>query len=254
MAIIIKSEYILCVNCYLSNIYISYLFITVNSLKHKHDYLSLSALKIFVAPIYITSEVRVVLVLLHCLSESRKFLSKNVESTANNILGSEDPSRFDSEYELLIALPHLDSSFESLSLSESDTLNAQDALVGVLDLHRVPHLVELVHVARARPHKLLLLLNAQIIVDLVIDPDSGLLAHLAGGDGGPLGVGLARALLGDKVHIELLVLTQLHDQNWILLSPLIIQVHHWHHREACVQRGNVPRSHFHLVLISANYL
>jgi len=92
MAIIIKSEYILCVNCYLSNIYISYLFITVNSLKHKHDYLSLSALKIFVAPYYITSEVRVVLVLLHCLSKSRKFLSKNVESTANYILGCEDPS------------------------------------------------------------------------------------------------------------------------------------------------------------------
>jgi len=122
-------------------------------------------------------------VLLHCLSESRKFLSKNVESTANNILGSEDPSRFDSEYELLITLPDLDSSFESLSLSESDTLYAQDALVGVLNLHRVPHLVELVHVARACPHKLLLLLNAQVIVDLVIDPDSGLLAHLAGGDG-----------------------------------------------------------------------
>ena len=59
MVIVLKSEiYLVSVNCYLSNIYISYLFITVNSLKHKQDSLyQHTGIKICSLHIYHTSVV-----------------------------------------------------------------------------------------------------------------------------------------------------------------------------------------------------
>ena len=167
--------------------------------------------------------------LLHCISKCCELLSENVECTTNYIIRGEDSSGFDSEHKLLITLTHLDCSLESLRLSEPDTFYAQYTFVSILDLDRVPHLVELVDVARACPHKLLLLLDREVIVDLVIDPDSGFLAHLTGGDGRPLGVSLASPLLGDEIHIQLLVLAELHDQNGILVLALIVEVHDRHH-------------------------
>jgi hypothetical protein len=67
-------------------------------------------------------------------------------------------------------------------------------------------------------------------------------------------VNLASALLSNQIHVELLILAELHNENWVLLFALVIEVYYRSHSLVAIQSHDMTSGHFHLVLISAHDL
>ena len=100
-------------------------------------------------------------VLVHAFSEHAELFPEDVEGANHDVLRIQDASRLDCEDELLIALPDLDCSLKTLSICEANALNAEHALISVLNLDSAPHLVELEDFARTHADELLSLVDRE---------------------------------------------------------------------------------------------
>ena len=83
---------------------------------------------------------------------------------------------------------------------------------------------------RTLVHKGFLLLHCESPIDsLFINANDWLFTHDAGRDWRPLGMSLSDSLLGNHREIQLLILTQHHQTDWVVLSAIVTLVLDWDH-------------------------
>lgn len=137
---------------------------------------------------------------------------------------------FNGEKELALALVDANGFVELLLLGVLDALVAQVALHDVFNLNSLAQAVEREHFTGTRVDKLLFFLWVELADLFLIQIHDWLRAHHAGGHGRPLGVRQGSAFARNQLEVQLLVLTKLHDKDWVqFFASQVVDVSHRQH-------------------------